>query len=224
MNGSILIIVPARGGTKRLPGKNIKFLGGKSLLGWTAECLSKAKLLEHAIISSDDDQILQEAARLRLRIPFVRPTHLALDSTSSFDVVSHSLHWYRDQNGYFPEFTMLLQPTSPFRSSQNIEDAINLLSSRPDCNSVLSVKKLDVKSKFVFKCCKNSGVLDPIMPDNSSAAFVPNGAIYLARTEALFEQMSLFPAPILPKIMSEIESLDIDTGEDWQIAQSLVLL
>src|SRR5258705_10156292 len=111
----ILSIIPARGGSKGVPGKNIKLLNGKPLLAFTSEIALQSKYLTEVIVSTEDEQIVEVAKSLGIKVPFIRPTELAQDNTPTIDVIIHALQWYENQNIFF-DAVCLLQATSPFRT------------------------------------------------------------------------------------------------------------
>jgi N-acylneuraminate cytidylyltransferase/CMP-N,N'-diacetyllegionaminic acid synthase len=136
----ILAIIPARGGSKGVPGKNIKLLNGKPLMAYTAEIALQSKQLTEVIVSTEDIQIMEVAKSLGIKVPFLRPLELTKDHTPTIDVVIHAVQWYEKQNSYF-DAVCLLQVTSPFRTLDFLDKAIEkfILS---DCDSLVSVQRV----------------------------------------------------------------------------------
>lgn len=217
----LLILVPARGGSKRLPGKNVACLAGKSLLAWTAEVVrnSRAKGAP-CILSTDDDKIRQEGLRLRWAAPWLRPANLATDAASTFDVAIHALDWWQSDTGSDPELLLLLQPTSPFRKPSSIDSALELIEDQ-GVEAVVGTTELHRSPSTLFSM-NEYGYLQPLgQKKTPNPVFTPNGALYLIRCSALREQRTFFPKQLRALQMSERESVDIDTCFDWQVASAL---
>ena len=167
---SILAVIPARGGSKGIPGKNIKKVNGKPLIGWIIDAGKKASYIDRLILSSDDPQIIDTAKALDCEVPFVRPSSLAQDQSSSNDVILHALEKIP---GY--DYVMMMQPTSPLTSSEDIDGCIEF------CVSTNSTAVVSVT---------NPGI-NPIMEEkylqmrrqDLPEAVPPNGAIFMARTD-----------------------------------------
>ncbi|HRZ75270.1 MAG TPA: acylneuraminate cytidylyltransferase family protein, partial [Flavobacterium sp.] len=133
-----LVVIPARGGSKGIPGKNIKLLGGIPLIQYTLEAAKALFPKEIICVSTDDLEIKKCVEKLGFKVPFLRPSELATDSSGTYEVLLHAIEFY-ENNGYYPDTLILLQPTSPFRNSKHIEQAINLYTSEIDM--VVSVKE-----------------------------------------------------------------------------------
>jgi N-acylneuraminate cytidylyltransferase/CMP-N,N'-diacetyllegionaminic acid synthase len=221
-----LIIVPARSGSKGIPDKNIKFLAGKPLLSWTAHAVAYAGCQDAlAIVSTDSAEYAEIAKQYGLRVPFLRPEEFAKDQSSSMAVVEHALDWFANEYGYLPEQTMLLQPTSPFRSSFIIKQALKMLQ-EPEVNAVVGCKEIHRDLTTLFQC--DSGYLKPLSTKKTQVnrqqikpLLTPNGAMYLCKTLALLACKSFYPDHTGPLLMNAVMSLDIDTPEDWTMAEAL---
>lgn len=224
----ILIIVPARSGSKGLSDKNIKPLGGKPLLQWTAEAIAKAAPQRALTLLSTDSPVYAELGRqLGLNVPFLRPADFSGDGASALIVIEHALDWFQRKHAYLPELTMWLQPTSPLRSAETIFHALTMIDSQ-DCDSVIGCKEIprDLTTLFELK----DGyllALDSQRPTQTSRQqsqplLTPNGAMYLCRTELLLSRKSFYPPKTLPLIMNAVQSLDIDTLEDWAMAEAFI--
>ena len=136
----ILGLIPARGGSKAIPKKNIKILNGKPLIQYTIEAAKRAKKLTSLILSSDDEVIIEVAKKLNVEVPFVRPKHLAEDKSPTLGVIQHALKFYAEQNIYF-DAVCLLQVTSPFKTGKFIDEAIKKFT-ESDCDALVSVQKV----------------------------------------------------------------------------------
>lgn len=220
-----LVIITARGGSKGVPGKNIKLLADKPLIQYTVETARKV-FPDHIIcVSTDDADIKTFVEKLGLNVPFLRPVELAQDDSSSYDVLLHAINYYLSL-GYNPDVTILLQPTSPFRTSNHIIEAMNLFDE--DCEMVVSVKKSKAnpyfnlfeqnKDGFLAKSKVGSYKRRQDCPD----VFEFNGAIYLFKTEVLLAKNINEFTKIRKYEMDEMSSHDIDTELDWKIAEIII--
>ncbi|OQW71589.1 MAG: N-acylneuraminate cytidylyltransferase [Proteobacteria bacterium ST_bin11] len=224
----LLMVVPARGGSKGLPDKNIRFLDHKPLLSWTADAISIAGLPNSlALLSTDSERYAEIGRQYGLSVPFLRPADYATDHASSIQVLEHVLDWFHFQYGYFPSFTMLLQPTSPFREPAIIKQAVDMVR-QGRADAVIGCKEIFRDLTTLFRC--NDGflrALDSSKPtqsgrQQSQALLTPNGAMYLCNTDYLLTHRSFYPPRTAPLIMNAVQSLDIDSEEDWLIAESFI--
>lgn len=219
----ILAIIPARGGSKGLPGKNILPLGGKPLIAWTIEAARGSRYLDRIIVSTDDVRIAETAAAYDCEIPFMRPAHLAADTSPTFDTLLHAL----DHVGSY-DLLMLLQPTSPLRTSVDIDKAIELLMefTAPSCVSVTESEK----SPYWMFECTDSRQLRPVIQQGDMkarrqdlpSAYVLNGAIYVAHTDWLIKRGGYLDDDTLAYVMPRHRSLDIDDALDLKLAEVLL--
>lgn len=223
-----LIVIPARSGSKGLPDKNVKPLAGKPLLQWTAEAVAKASPDAALTILSTDSPVYADLGRsLGLEVPFLRPTDCAGDAASALQVIEHALDWFQRQHAYLPQLTMWLQPTSPLRSAATIVNALTMIDTL-DCDSVIGCKEIPRDLTTLFQL--NDGylqALDSHRPTQTSRQqsrplLTPNGAMYLCKTELLLSRKSFYPPKTLPLIMNAVQSLDIDTAEDWAMAEAFI--
>ncbi len=223
----VLVVIPARGGSKGLPGKNIKPLGGLPLLGWSAEALRQSHLREaRCLLSTDDTSIANAGRACGLTVPFLRPAALAGDTASSLDVVLHALDWLADEHDEQPPWVLLLQPTSPFRPPAAIDRALEMLRDDPSLDAVIGVKALHRSPGSLF-LPDARGRLQPLGDDgitrrqDSPGLLTPNGALYLVRSAVLRAGGNFFPPATAPLPMDTIASLDIDDATDWAMAEAL---
>ncbi|WP_069650360.1 cytidylyltransferase domain-containing protein [Caloranaerobacter ferrireducens] len=224
---SILAIIPARGGSKGVPKKNIRKLNGIPLIAYTIIEAAKVDRLSNIIVSTDSEEIAAIAESYGANIPFIRPRHLATDTANSIDVVLHAIEHFEKKGIYYKDI-MLLQPTSPLRDSKDIENCIDLYK-KNICDSVISVceaithpylcKKIDNKGRledFVLKKEKYTRRQD--MPK----AYQLNGAIYLTSVNVIKERKSFYGDTVMPYIMDVMKSIDIDTELDFKIAELVI--
>ena len=216
----LLIVVPARGGSKRLPQKNLRSLGGKSLLAHTAEAIAAADLGAPVLLSTDDDAIAAEGRRLGWLVPFRRPPELSTDAAATVAAVLHALDWFRAEKGNDPATVMILQPTSPFRGGACLKAAAAALARRPDIDSVVAMTALHLPPARLFAAAAD-GVAHPLGADDGrKPVYAPNGALYLVRTKALRRAGTVYAGAILPLVLEGARTIDIDTAEDWRLAEA----
>lgn len=219
----ILYLIPARAGSKGLPGKNVKILGDKPLIAHTIDfALKNIKEEDELCISSNDAEVLDIAKSLRIDVPFVRPEELASDTANSYDVIMHAIKHYEDNNKCF-DLVLLLQPTSPFRSQDDFDTLIQ--SYDDEVEMVVSVKKAkenpyftlfeENESGFLDKCKKGDFQRRQDCPD----VFAFNGSMYLLKVSALKNRTINEFKKIKKIVMPEERSIDIDTMADWILAE-----
>lgn len=221
----ILGLIPARGGSVRLPRKNVLPCAGRPLIGITIETARAVKpTLARIVVSTDDAEIAEVARAVGAEVPFVRPASLATPEASSLDVVLHALKKLKAEN-FEPDWVLLLQPTSPMRTSGDIEAAIELAKGKA-CDSVISVVRLQHEHPSTAKRITD-GVLQPFVAsaaerDANEPAYANNGAIYLTRTDVIVNHNSLYGEVSVPYVMSRERSIDVDTAFDLQIASMML--
>jgi len=221
MTNSLLILVPARGGSKRLPGKNLKQLGGKSLIAHTADAVMQSKLSAPILLSTDDPAIAVEGQQVGMLVPFMRPEELSDDDASTADVVIHALNWYRGEHGTDPDTVMVLQPTSPFRGGNILRAAVEMLARRTDVDSIVAMTAIGLPANKIF-FAEEDGCAIPVNPETRRPVYQPNGALYLTRSHRLREEGTLYAGTILPFVSEPLRGFDIDTAEDWRLAEALL--
>ena len=220
----ILSVITARGGSKRLPGKNIRTLDGKPLIVWSLDAVKGVSDICDVLVSTDDSAIADIARAEGGMVPWLRPSELATDEASSVDVCIHALDWYEAVHGRV-DGLLLLQPTSPFRSKETILRGLRKFYAS---KQGLVVGVSPAKSHPAW-CYKVDG--DAVRPfvkgkhlrsQDLPAAYVANGAFYLITPECLRGSKSFYDG-MVPLIMnSRAESLDIDTEWDWMLAETLL--
>jgi N-acylneuraminate cytidylyltransferase/CMP-N,N'-diacetyllegionaminic acid synthase len=218
---ALLPIVTARGGSKRLPGKNLRVLGGRPLLDHTAEALMEAGMDTLGCLLSTDDQAIAERGRfLGWQVPWLRPSRLASDAAATIEAVIHALDWYADAHAGDPERVMVLQPTSPLRGGACLVAAIRALDDRADIDAMVGMRRSRKSDRLTYKA-DATGVIQPV---EGLGELAPNGAVYLIRTSALRTHHSLYPPRTLALEMNDIASIDIDTEDDWRLAEAALTL
>ena len=219
---SILAVIPARGGSKGVPGKNIRPLAGKPLIAWTIEAARQVPHLDRIIVSSEDEAILEISRAFGAETPFIRPMKLARDDTPGIAPVLHALEALPEKYDY----VVLLQPTSPLRTAEDIDAALELCLKRaaPACVSVTEPKH---KPWWMFSLSKQAALEAlfrdmPARRQDMPAVYALNGAVYAARTHWLVREQAFVHPETLAYIMPPERSLDIDTEFDFKVAEVLL--
>lgn len=223
----ILALITARGGSKRIPGKNIRPLGGRPLFMWSIDVAKGIPEICDILVTTDDTAIADVARNAGALVPWLRPAELASDTAKSVDVALHALDWYEKEKGAV-DGLLLLQPTSPFRSRETIARGIALF----DRQGRRPVVGISPASSHPMWCFKLEGmVMKPFVEGGGlhlrsqdlPPAYVVNGAFYLLKPNDLRQQMSFYSDDMLPLIIDHPgESLDIDTEWDWKIAEAIL--
>lgn len=226
-NKKILAIIPARGDSKGLVGKNIKELYGKPLIAWTIQQVKKSRYVDRCIISSDSKAIIEVAQRQGGDAPFVRPKKFATDTAQMIDYVLHAIEWFRANKEPY-DIVVVLQPTSPLRAPEHIDQAVELLFTKK-AKSIVSVCETDHPPLWSNTLPKNrcmAGFLKPAIlnkPRQSLPIFYRlNGALYVSYTDYLIKKKTFFTVKTFAYIMPLEASIDIDTGLDFKIAEALM--
>jgi CMP-N,N'-diacetyllegionaminic acid synthase len=218
-----LFLIPARGGSKGIPGKNIKLFAGKPLISYSIELARQFTSDDNICVSTDNDEILAVAESLGLAVPFHRPLELSTDTASTNDVILHALRYY-ESIGHSFDAIVLLQPTSPFRKAYHLKEALDLYSANVDL--VMSVKLTDANPYFILFEENNAGFLENSKIGNFTRrqdcpkVWQANGAIYIYNVKSMQNNKPL-KSRILKYVMESTYSVDLDTELDWQFAEFL---
>lgn len=227
----ILGIITARGGSKSVPRKNIKELGGKPLIAYTIEAAKKSGVLDRLILSTDDAEIAEVGKRFGAEVPFMRPAEFAQDTTPTLPVLQQAVKWLKENEDYSPTHIMILQPTSPFRQPFHIREAVELLE-RSGADSVLSVSEIPehysshkamIINQENFLTLINGSPVRKRIPRKQDLPKVywSIGSIYLFKTELLFDSVepNFYGDKVAPYIIDKKYVVDIDGPEDWELAE-----
>jgi len=219
----VLAVIPARGGSKGIPRKNIKKLGGKPLIAWTIEAALKAPSINRVIVSTDDEEIAAVAEQFGAEVPFKRPIAIARDDTPGLDPVLHAI-----ENSPDSDWVLLLQPTSPLRSVDDIEGIIKLCQEKGALSAV-SVTEVGKHPFWMYQRSSDMR-LQPLIPNRGEimrrqdlpSVYVLNGALYLARPDWLIENQGFIGPETLGYVMPVERSVDLDTPLDWLWVEYLI--
>lgn len=222
---NVLAIVPARGGSKGLPGKNIRPLLGKPLLAYAAEAARACGVVDRVVLSTDSEEIAAVGRQVGLEVPFLRPAALAQDDTPMLPVVEHVVSTLT-QGGWEPEIVVILQPTSPLRTAAHVRDAVRLLG-QSGADSVVTVNELPRHLSPDYVMRVEDDRLVPFLPEGARVtrrqdarpAYVREGTVYCLWRKTLADHHSIYGANCRPLVIPAGESLTIDTADDWQEAE-----
>jgi N-acylneuraminate cytidylyltransferase len=225
----ILGIIPARGGSKSVPRKNIKLLNGMPLLIHAIETAKKSSLITRFIVTTDDDEIARIAREGGGEVPFMRPRELAQDDTTDLPVFQHSLEWLEREEGYIPDIIVNLRPTSPLRKPEHIDEAIQLLQDSK-ADSVKSVSPVREPPQKMWRLV--NGRITPLLPDKMGIRgdfqsprqslepiYWQNGIVDVVWRKIILEKNSMSGNNIQGFILDSIFAVDLDTEEDFLIAE-----
>ncbi len=219
----VLAVIPARGGSKRLPRKNIINICGHPMLAYSIMALKKAQKVTHWLVSSEDEEILKVAQKYGAYIPFKRPTNLATDKVRNIDVVLHALNFMENENNITYDIILLVQPTSPIRDPKHIDKAVTLLwNSKLD--SLASVKGPFQKRDPILKRIDEKGNLvaycnDPSL-DSREPFYIYNASLYAVKRHYFVKHKSFISEKQLPLIMDKYHSVDVDDLGDLIVAEA----
>lgn len=225
-NYQVTALIPARGGSKRLPGKNIKSLCGKPLIAWSIEVALASKYIDRVVVSTDDEAIKQVSEQFGAEVPFLRPSILANDTASSFEVVKHTIDFLKINQPN--QLIVLLQPTSPLRLTEEIDQALEFFINKK-AKGVVSISETEHSPLWTNTLPDSSSMLDFIRPEaqGKRSQDLPkfyrlNGSIYIYETCSLLEQEKFFfDKDVYGFITSSETSVDIDTALDFMIAETI---
>jgi CMP-N-acetylneuraminic acid synthetase len=233
--GSVLGVIPARGGSKSVPRKNIALLHGKPLLAYTIQAAQASRHLTHFLVSSDDAEIIEVARKWGAEVPFVRPAELATDQAPTLPVVQHAIREMETLHGLKYAFVVLLQPTTPLRLASDIDAALEkLIATQAD--SVVSVVDVGAIHPARMRAIVDDQLVDLPWVEGSPyrekkemqrrqelpAVYIRNGAIYAVRRDLIMLQNSMIGPVCRPYIMPDERSVNIDSPLDFHMAELML--
>ena len=223
----VLGLVPARGGSKGIPRKNIRPLAGKPLLQYTAEVAARCRRLDRVILSTDDEEIAAVGRACGLDVPFLRPAELADDTATSLSVVQHALRWCEERDDIF-DAVCLLQPTSPLRRPEDVDACIEMLEAKA-ADAVVTVLPVpaEYNPHWVYLRCEDgclhlaTGEAAPIgRRQDLPPAFYREGSVYVVRRDVVLGQNSLYGRFLVGYKIDHCRSVNVDSLEDWSRAET----
>jgi YrbI family 3-deoxy-D-manno-octulosonate 8-phosphate phosphatase len=229
----VLALIPARGGSKSLPRKNIRMLAGRPLIVHSIDSARASRTIDRVIVSTDDEEIAEIARRHGAEVPFLRPAELAADDTTDLPVFQHALQWLEDhESGWRPEIVVQLRPTSPLRRHEDIDRAVELLTERPDADSVRSIAE-PLENPYKMWSVTGDQWLEGIIPTDLHEPFnmprqkLPQvfwqtGAIDAARWATIMELDSMTGHRIAPLVVETLGTVDIDTTMSFELVEWMI--
>lgn len=228
----VLALIPARGGSKSIPRKNIHPFSRHPLISYSIACGLAAVTVNRLIVSTDDEEIAEISRRYGAETPFLRPGELAQDDTPDLPVFQHALNWLNENEGYQPEIIVQLRPTSPLRRVWHIDQAVHSLLERPQADSVRTVC-FPFQNPFKMWHIESNGFMKPIMETSHPEAYnlprqlLPEvywqtGYVDAAWSDIILNKNSMTGDRILPLVIDPSDWIDIDSPDDWRRAERLV--
>lgn len=228
MNKRILAVITARGGSKGVPRKNIKKLGRKPLIVYTINVAKGSRLISNLIVSTDDREIADVAKKNGADTPFIRPAELAGDTVGHVDVMKHAVGFMEERLGIFFDYVVILQPTSPFRLVEDIDETLRVLM-ESDADSGVSMTELDGDHPVKVKKMEGNQVLPYCLPESEGVrrqdlpkAYKRSSAVYAVKRNVLMEQGMIFGNSTVGYVVPTERSIDIDTEYDWLRAEYML--
>jgi N-acylneuraminate cytidylyltransferase len=227
-----LALIPARGGSKSIPRKNIRPFAGHPLIAYSIAAGLAAETISRVVVSTDDEEIAAIARRYGAETPFLRPAELSQDHTADLPVFQHALEWLAEHEGYQPEIVVQLRPTSPFRRVSLIDQAVYRLLERPEADSVRTVC-VPFQNPFKMWRIGLDGFMQPLLgveypePYNMPRQLLPEvfwqtGYVDVAWADTILQKNSMTGDRILPLVIDPSEWIDIDAPDDWRRAERLL--
>jgi CMP-N,N'-diacetyllegionaminic acid synthase len=227
MKSKVLGVIPARGGSKGIPGKNIRILGGKPLLAYTVDVANEAGIFDKIILSTDSQEIANVGKELGVEAPFLRPDELAQDDTPMLPVLQHAVSFF-SQEEWLPDYICILQPTAPFRQVRDLVKGYDLLLSS-GCDSVVSVDQVPehYAPHFVMKI--ENGKLSHFLDDGTKVTrrqdvkktYTRSGCFYFTRTNILMNKNTIYGDDCRPVVINNENAVNLDTMDDWEAAEEV---
>lgn len=230
MKSKILAVIPARGGSIGIPGKNMKPLHGKPLIEYTFAAAKESKLLDRIVVSTDDERIAEIARRNKIEVPFLRPNGLATDNSPTLPVIQHAVNYLEEKENYEADYVVILQPTSPLRKAKHIDEALQILITT-GADSVVSVTELPHQYNPYSVMKLHDGKLVPFAQNSEvytqrqlkPTFYARNGAaIYAFKCETLMQKSSIYGDDCRPYLMNKEDSVDIDDMVDFEFAEFIL--
>jgi CMP-N,N'-diacetyllegionaminic acid synthase len=230
INGKpVIAIIPARGGSKGLPGKNIRDLCGKPLIAWTIEKAKKSKYLDVILVTTDSQEIAGIAKKYGADVPFLRPSDLAGDRVPTYDVIFHGLTYYREAQGREFEYTVLLEPTSPLREDEDVDRMLETLDQRAEIfDAIVSVGEVSEHPSIMKRLVGDrmepycSELTQTARRQDNVPAYFPYGVAYIAKTAALLRENTFYMRRCLPFVIKRYQNYEIDDVYGFLCVESVM--
>lgn len=230
INGkSVLAIIPARGGSKGLPGKNIKELCGKPLIAWTIEQAKSCSDIDRIVVSTDSGKIANIAKESGANVPFLRPAELAVDDSPTADTILHVLEQL-SLSGESYDYVALLEPTSPLRKTNDIDNAINLITQNTEADCLVSVGEIHMEHPMIVKKIDAKGFVAPYISNiakihqrqQADKAYFPYGVIYISKAPEFKKKQTFYTEKTVPYFIERWQNYEIDDELDFIIVEQVM--
>jgi len=231
----VLCLIIARGGSQRVPNKNIRLLAGRPLLAYSIEAARRSRYVDRVIVSTDSDAIAEVAGKEGAEVPFRRPVEISQGHSTELQAMEHALGWLRDHETYEPDLVVLLRPTSPFRTTATIDRAIELLMNDANAHCVRTVRLCSEHPHKMWVMDADGRRIRSLIPVEQKlpeahtlsyqllpTVYVQNASMDVFRPSNVWQLKSTTGTEIIPLIMDELESVDINTELDFLLAESLM--
>jgi|TARA_Y100000310_G_C20670301_1_gene809910 CMP-N-acetylneuraminic acid synthetase len=228
----ILGIITARGGSKRVPRKNIKNFLDKPLLAWTIEAGLESGVLDRFILTTEDKEIAEAGKKYGIEVPFIRPMEFAQDKSSSYDPIRHTADWLKENKGYEADWIILLEPTAPGRQVFHVQEVAKLINERDDFDSIIGVSEMEPHFSYSREFKKDKkGIISRVYDgeilrniimrtQDVPTSYYSNSAIYAFKVKNLYDSNdSLWGDSTYGYIIDEKYVIDIDTPKDWEVGE-----
>lgn len=229
----VLAIIPARGGSKSIPRKNIKPLGGAPLISYSIAAGQQARTVTRLIVSTDDEEVARVAESYNAEVPFMRPPELSRDETTDLPVFQHALRWLEKFEGYQPDIVVQLRPTSPLRPPHCVDHAVWRLLENPTADSVRTIAPTSQNPYKMWRIATNNEAMQPLLTtgnlesyneprQNLPPTYWQTGHVDVARYDTIMRQHSMTGSYVYPLVLDQAYAIDIDTSLDWERAEWLL--
>lgn len=236
MNYKILAVIPARGGSKAVAGKNTRLFAGKPLIAWTIEEAKKSKMLTRIIVSTDSEETAEVARQYGAEVPFMRSAEISGDLATDVEFFDHALEWLKTNEDYTPDILLRLPPTSPLRTAEHIDEGIKKLTSTPGADACRPIVEVEKHPYKFWKIARDEKWLEPFLPKNFTGFDEPHnlprqllpkvyrhtGAMDVLWTQTLREQRSTSGKRLTYFFMDQESSVNIDSLFDFELAEFLM--
>jgi len=228
-NKKIIAIIPARGGSKGLPEKSIKPLCGKPLIGWSIEQAKDCKYIDEIFVTTDSEKIANTAKEFGVDVPFLRPSELAKDTSSSMDVVEHVLSHFENRNIFF-DYIVLLEPTSPLRKKKDLDNAIQMAIENETADGIISLGEVHMEHPMIVKKITEKGKIKPYIDNikkisqrqQADKAYFPYGVIYMIRTDIFKKERAFYTDNVLPYYIERWQNYEVDDIYDFMAIEAIL--
>jgi len=226
---TFIAVIPARGGSKGLPGKNIKPLCGKPLIGWSIEATLSCKYIDEVIVTTDSEEIANISRQLGASVPFLRPAELATDTATTFDSVKHVIEYYETKRGCKFDYIVLIEPTSPLREKDDLDIMIEkVVSTEKDYDAIVSMGEVHEHPSIMKKIVGNN--IDAYVDDlvmttrrqDNDAAYFPYGVAYIVKQKTFLDEKTFYPSKTTYHLIKRYQCYEIDDIYDFLAIENIM--